>query len=134
RRVVEATALSMVAGIQFQPGVEPQVVLLSPAAMRAQDQAYRHLLAGRWEMALAAVDHADSLAPEARYELFHASNAGYRALALVQLRRHEEAMIQASRAVAADERDQNGWRALAMALALPRPHDDALAAPPPHHP
>ena len=125
--VAEDTALSMIAGVQFQPHAEPQVVMLSPAAMRAQDAAYRHLVGQNWEAAIAAVDRADSLAADAEHVVFHANNAGYRALALYQLHRFDDALAQARRSVAGDDRDQNGSRALATLLAMAGHYDEAMA-------
>jgi len=125
-RVASDTTLSMIAGVQFQPRAQPQVVLLSPAAMRAQDTAYRHLRGQRWEAAIAACDHADSLAPGARYAVFHGNNAGYRSLALLELQRVDEAAAQATRAVSGDPDDPNGWRVQATTHAMAGQFDAAL--------
>src|SRR5207249_11401218 len=84
------STLSLLAGVQFQPNGTPQVVLLSPQAMRAQALAYRVMRAHRWAAGVAAVDRADSLLPERRYAVFHGDNAGYRAFAWLPLGRTED--------------------------------------------
>src|SRR5437762_12023385 len=44
--------------------------------LRAQDLAYRRMQQNEWVASLAALDRADSLTPDPRYELFHGNNAG----------------------------------------------------------
>ena len=126
-RLARDSALAMVAGVQFQPDASVQIVLLSPDAMRTQDLAYRHLLAHRWEAALAALDRADALEPDTLHRVFRGNNAGYRAVALLNLDRMAEAEAQARRSVSLDDTDPNGLRTLATVLALRGRYDDALA-------
>src|SRR5262249_59399925 len=110
------STLLTIAGVQYQPEGEPQIVLLSPAAMRAQDQAYRQVTAHHWPEAIAGADRADSALADARYTVFHGNNAGYRAFALLQLGRTREAEAESRRA---------------PPPGAPRPHGMPAARPPP---
>jgi tetratricopeptide (TPR) repeat protein len=112
------TALVTVAGLQYQQRGTPQVVILSPEVMRAQDQAYRALRAYRWLESVAAVDRADSLMPDPRAVVFHGNNAGYRAFAWLQMGRIPEAEAESRRALSLDSTDRNGLLTLASALAI----------------
>src|SRR5262249_13690768 len=116
RAVAADSTLPTIAGVQFQPEGSPQIVLLSPAAMRTQDTAYRRLLAPRWSEAIAATQRADSLA-DVRYRVFHGDNAGYRAVAWYELGKMAEAEADSRRAIAGDALDENGLRVLAKVLA-----------------
>ncbi len=127
RRLAQDSTLAMLAGVQFQPRADVQVVLLSPAAMRAQDQGYRQLQARNWTAAVEALARADSLEPDADHRVFHGNNAGYRSLALLQLGRTVEAEREARQALTMDDRDQNAYRVLASALALQGRLDEAAA-------
>jgi len=126
-RLAKDSTLAVLAGVQFQLHARPQIVLLSPDAMRAQDLGYRHLRAHRWEASLPALARADSLEPDPNHEVFHGNNAGYRAQALVMLGRLEDAEREARRSVSLDERDPNGYRVLASALGLQGRFDEALS-------
>ena len=126
-RLANDSTLAALAGVQFQPRGTPQVLLLSPAAMRAQDQAYRQLRARQWTAGVTALDHADSLLPEARYRVFHGNNAGYRASAWLQMGRTEDALAESRRALLLDDLDPNAYRTLASALAIRGQLDEALA-------
>jgi tetratricopeptide (TPR) repeat protein len=124
--LADDSTLVTVAGVQYQPAGASQVVLLSPAAMRAQDDAYRALRAHRWPESVAAVDHADALLPDPRYVVFHGNNAGYRAFAWLQMGRTAEAEQESRRALSLDPTDRNGLLALASALASRGRLDEAL--------
>lgn len=122
------STLPVLAGVQFQPLARRQVVLLPPDAMRGQDQGYRRLRAAQWEASLASLARADSLEPRADHEVFHGNNAGYRALALLQLGRGAEAEREARRSVSLDERDQNGHRVLVSTLLMSDRLDEAAGS------
>jgi tetratricopeptide (TPR) repeat protein len=124
--LADDSALVTVAGVQYQPTGTPQVVLLSPDAMRAQDQAYRALRFHRWLESVTAVDRADSLTPDPRYVIFHGNNAGYRAFAWLQMGRAQEAEAESRRALSLDPLDRNGLLTLASALAGRGRLDEAL--------
>jgi tetratricopeptide (TPR) repeat protein len=124
--LADDSALVTVAGVQYQPSGTSQVVLLSPDAMRAQDQAYRALRFHRWLESVAAVDRADSLTPDPRYVIFHGNNAGYRAFAWLQMGRAQEAEAESRRALSLDPLDRNGLLTLASALAGRGRLDEAL--------
>lgn len=126
-RLAEDSTLHMVAGVQFQPRGAKQVVILSPDAMRAQDRGYRALREGRWEAAIAALAHADSLDPDTTHEVFHGNNAGYRSLAFLRLGRVPEAEREARRALELDDRDKNANRVLCSTLAMQGRLEDATA-------
>jgi len=128
-RVDEDTTLAMIAGVQYQPRPRSgaQVVVLSPDAMRAQDLAYRRIEQSEWEASLIALDRADSLTPDPRYEVFHGNNAGYRAFSELQLHRTAEAEAEARRALSIEHVDRNALRTLALALAIEGRLDEALA-------
>jgi tetratricopeptide (TPR) repeat protein len=121
------STLSMVAGVQFQPGREPAIVLLSPDAMHAQDRAYHRIRAGAWEASFPLLAAADSLQPDPRDVVFHGDNAGYRAFALLQLHRHDEAEAEARRALALTSTQRNGMTVLSMVFLLRGELDEALA-------
>jgi len=121
------SSLSVLAGVQFQPHGTPQVVVLPPAAMRAQQFAYRELRAHRWQAGVAAVDHADSLLPDPRYSLFHGDNAGYRAFGWLELGRTDDAVAECRRAMTLDDLEPNAFHTLAKGLALQGHVDEALA-------
>jgi tetratricopeptide (TPR) repeat protein len=125
-RVSEDTALSLVAGVQYQPKAATQIVILSPQAMRAQDLGYRLIRRGQWAASLEAIDKADSLAPDPNCEIFHGNNAGYRAFAWLQMHRYAEAEAEARRALTLDKVDRNGMRTLASSLAIQGRLDEAL--------
>ncbi len=127
RRLAADSALAMLAGVQFQPRADVQVVLLSPAAMRAQDQGYRQLQARNWTAAVEALARADSLEPDADHRVFHGNNAGYRSLALLQAGRTMEAEREARQALTMEDRDPNAYLVLASALALQGRLDEAAA-------
>ena len=124
--LAEDSALVTVAGVQYQPSGSTQVVLLSPDAMRAQDQAYRALRVHRWLESVTALDRADSLTPDPRYVVFHGNNAGYRAFAWLQMGRTQEAEAESRRALSLDPLDRNGMLTLASALAGRGRLDEAL--------
>jgi predicted Zn-dependent protease len=124
--LADDSTLLTLAGVQYQPSGSSQVVLLSPAAMRAQDKAYRALRAHRWLASVAAVDRADSLMPDPRYVVFHGNNAGYRAFAWLQMGRTSDAMAESRRALSLDPLDRNGLLTLASALAATGQLDEAL--------
>lgn len=126
-RLAEDSTLRTIAGVQFQLNAEPQVVLLSPGAMRAQDEAYRHIHRRNWQAGLTALERADALEPDSEHRVFHGNNAGYRAQALFRMGRFDEAERAARRALSLDERDQNGYAILATTLLLSGRADEAAA-------
>jgi tetratricopeptide (TPR) repeat protein len=125
-RVNQDSTLAIVAGVQFQPNVEPAVVLLSPGMLRAQDLAFRRIQGGGWEASLEPLAHADSLASDPHYVVFHADNAGYRAFALLQLHRYAEAEAEARRALALVPTQRNSLLVMSSALAVQNRWDEAL--------
>jgi tetratricopeptide (TPR) repeat protein len=126
-RVAQDSTLSMLAGVQFQPKAEPAIVLLSPEAMSAQDRGYRRIVQGAWDASFAPLALADSLTPDASVVVFHADNAGYRAFALLQLRRYPEAEAEARRSLALVRSERNGLLVLGSVLAIQGRFDEALA-------
>jgi len=125
-RLNHDSTLSMVAGVQFQPNVAPQIVLLSPDAMRAQDRAFRQISAGHWAAGFAPLALADSLTPDPGYVVFHGDNAGYRAFALLQLNRYPEAEAEARRSLALNPTGRNGLLVLGSLLGMRGQFDEAL--------
>ncbi len=115
-RLVADSALPMIAAVQYQPRGNPQIVLVSPDAMRAQDQGFRHIRAQRWGAGIQSLARADSLEPDASLTVFHGNNAGYRSLALLQLGRFTEAEREARRALTLYDRDDNARRVLGLVL------------------
>jgi hypothetical protein len=126
-RLTEDSTLSMVAGVQYQPGEPTPIVLLPPDALRAQDRAYRRITASQWTAGFEPLALADSLTPDPRFVVFHADNAGYRAFALVELNRYDEAEAEARRALALASTQRNGMNVLSMVLLLRGRLDEALA-------
>ena len=126
-RLVADSALPMLAAVQYQPRGMPQIVLVSPDAMRAQDQGYRHIRAQRWEAGIRSLARADSLEPDASHSVFHGNNAGYRSLALYQLYRFPEAEREARRALTLYDRDDNARRVLGLVLVEEGRLDEAEA-------
>ena len=126
KRLNQDSTVSMVAGVQFQPGVSKQVVLLSPDAMRAQDRAYRRIVTRDYAASLEPLALADSLAPDPNYVVFHADNAGYRAFALLQLHRYDEAEAEALRSLALSPTERNGLKVMGSVLAIQGRLDEAL--------
>ena len=126
KQLNQDTTLSMVAGVQFQPGAPTPIVLLPPEAMRAQDRAYRRIVASQWAASFAPLALADSLTPDPGYVVFHADNAGYRAFALLQLFRYVEAEAEARRSLALVPTSRNGLLVLGSALATRGRWDEAL--------
>ena len=126
KQLNQDTTLSMVAGVQFQPGAPTPIVLLPPEAMRAQDRAYRRIVASQWAASFAPLALADSLTADPRYVVFHADNAGYRAFALLQLFRYAEAEAEARRSLALVPTSRNGLLVLGSALATRGRWDEAL--------
>jgi hypothetical protein len=125
-RLNQDTTLAMLAGVQFQPAIEPAVVLLSPEEMRAQDRAYRRISSGAWEASVEPLARADSLAADPRYVVFHADNAGYRAFALLQLHHYDEAETEARRSLALVRTERNGLLVMSSVLAIKNRWDEAL--------
>jgi tetratricopeptide (TPR) repeat protein len=101
-------------------------VLLSPDAMRAQDRAYRRIFAGAFAASLVPLALADSLTPDPAYVVFHADNAGYRAFALLQLHRYDDAGAEARRSLAIMPTERNGLLVLGSVLAMAGRFDEAL--------
>jgi tetratricopeptide (TPR) repeat protein len=120
------STLSMVAGVQYQPGEPTPIVLLPPEAMREQDRAYRRIVADHWAAGFEPLGIADSLTRDPAYVVFHGDNAGYRAFALLQLHRYAEAETEARRALALNRNSRNGLIVLASALATRGRFDQAL--------
>ena len=120
------STLSMVAGVQYQPGEPTPIVLLPPEAMREQDRAYRRIVADQWSAGFEPLMIADSLTTDPAYVVFHGDNAGYRAFALLQLLRYAEAETEARRALALNRSSRNGLIVLASALATRGRFDEAL--------
>jgi tetratricopeptide (TPR) repeat protein len=125
-RLAQDSTLSIVAGVQFQPRAEPAVVLLSPQAMRAQDRAYRRIVADLWDASFEPLALADSLTPDPRFVVFHADNAGYRAFALLHLHRYPEAEAEARRSLELVRTERNGLLVLGSVLAIQGRFDEAL--------
>jgi hypothetical protein len=125
-RLNQDSTLSMVAGVQYQPGEPTPIVLLPPEAIRAQDRAYRRIFADQSAAALEPLACADSLTTDPRYVQFHADNAGYRAFALVQLNRYDEAEAEARRALALVPTQRNGLNVLGTVLLMRGRFDEAL--------
>ena len=126
KRLNQDSTLSMVAGVQFQPGVPTPIVLLPPDAMREQDRAFRRIVADQWAAGFAPLALADSLTPDPAYVIFHGDNAGYRAFALLQLHHYDEAELEARRALSLNRDSRNGLIVLASALATRGRYDEAL--------
>jgi tetratricopeptide (TPR) repeat protein len=125
-RLNQDSTLAMVAGVQFQPRAKTQLVLLSPDAMRAQDRAYRRIVASEFAASLGPLALADSLTPDPAYVVFHADNAGYRAFALLQLHRYDDAGAEARRSLAIMPTERNGLLVLGSVLAMAGRFDEAL--------
>jgi tetratricopeptide (TPR) repeat protein len=125
-RLNQDTTLSMVAGVQFQPGAETPIVLLPPEALRAQDRAYRLIAAHEWSAGFEPLALADSMTPDPRYVVFHGDNAGYRAFALVQLHRYDEAEAEARRSLALIPTGRNGLLVLGTVLGMRGRFEEAL--------
>jgi len=126
KRLNRDSTLSMVAGVQYQPGEPTPIVLLPPEAMREQDRAYRRIVADQWAAGFEPLMIADSLTRDPAYVVFHGDNAGYRAFALLQLLRYAEAETEARRALALNRSSRNGLIVLASALATRGRFDEAL--------
>jgi tetratricopeptide (TPR) repeat protein len=126
QRLNADSTLAMVAGVQFQPRSTTPIVLLPPDAMREQDRAFRRITAGQWDASFAPLAVADSLTPDARDVVFHADNAGYRAFALLQLHRYDEAEAEARRSLALIPTERNALLVLGSALAMRGRFDEAL--------
>ena len=109
------TTMAVACYLQYQPNAREQLVVLGIEGLRAQLRAYRQIRAGALEAALVSLEHADSLAPDPRFEVFHGNNAAYRAMALLRLGRFEEAEREARVALELDDRDPNAWTASVMA-------------------
>jgi len=112
--------------VQYQPGQATAIVLLPPEAIRAQDRAYRRIFADHSAAGLEPLAFADSLTPDPRFVVFHADNAGYRAFALVQLDRYDEAEAEARRALALVPTQRNGLNVLGTVLLMQGRFDEAL--------
>jgi tetratricopeptide (TPR) repeat protein len=125
-RLNQDTTLSMVAAVQFQPGAAEPIVLVPPAALLAQDRGYRQILADHNAAGLEPLAVADSLTPDPRFVVFHADNAGYRAFALSQLDRDEEAEAEARRALALVPTQRNALLVLGTELLVRGRLDEAL--------
>lgn len=102
--------------IQFQPGVQPEIFLLDPAAARAQEEAFGSMQSQRLAAALAGFDRADSLEPDPAARIFHANNAGLRAILLDALGRPADAETEARRGLALFPHDENSRFVIASAL------------------
>jgi tetratricopeptide (TPR) repeat protein len=126
KALTQDTTLSMLAGVQFQPGAPTPIVLLPPEAMRAQDRAFRRITASQWAAGFEPLALADSLTPDPAFVMFHADNAGYRAFALLELHRYDAAEAEARRALALNRTSRNGLLVLGSALAVRDRFDEAI--------
>jgi tetratricopeptide (TPR) repeat protein len=126
KALTQDTTLSMLAGVQFQPGAPTPIVLLPPEAMRAQDRAFRRITASQWAAGFEPLALADSLTPDPAFVMFHADDAGYRAFALLELHRYDAAEAEARRALALNRTSRNGLIVLGSALAVRGRFDEAI--------
>ena len=93
--------------LQYQPWQEPELVSISPLAIRVQEDAWALLQAEQFERALAAFARADSLERDPRAIVFRANNAALRSFAYEASNRFGEARREAVRALAIDAHNRN---------------------------
>ena len=113
--------------LAYQPPPHEPVVLLDPAALRAQLAGVRALEDGRWADAVTTFTRADSLQRDRKAAVFFGDNAGRRSYAWAQLRQWDRAKAEALTALAAAKEDVGARLVLATVLTVEKKRTEALA-------